>query len=200
MPALLTSPLLQSIYAEELRMRNAISIQRSPVVDGFQLGPWKFGRGELIMASSWHEARNRETWNEMGRLGERHDVEEFWAERFVSYSDDPTSGPKKVDAAKVRGGEEAEKVAGAGKEEVKLRFTPEKVTGQFIPYGGGENICPGRFYAKQEALAGMALFLSKFEIEVDEQAVVEPNMDQFGFGVMAPKGKIAARMRRRKVE
>ncbi|KFY81326.1 hypothetical protein V500_11534 [Pseudogymnoascus sp. VKM F-4518 (FW-2643)] len=203
MQALLTSPLLQSIYAEELRLRNAILIQRTPIVDTFKIGPWKFPKGDMIMASSWQEARNRETWNQRGRNGEEHDVEEFWAERFLVYKDDPLSGPRLVDAAKVKSGEEAEKAERAeGGEAAPPKFAPEKVAGQFIPYGGGENICPGRFYAKQEAMAGMALFLAKFEIELQLEPgrVLVPNKNQFGFGVMGPVGEIKARMRRRKVE
>ncbi|KFY18446.1 hypothetical protein V493_08610 [Pseudogymnoascus sp. VKM F-4281 (FW-2241)] len=142
MQALLTSPLLQSIYAEELRLRNANFIQRTPIVDDFKIGPWKFPKGNLIIASSWKEARNRETWNQRGRDGEEHDVEEFWAERFLVYKDDPFSGPRLVDAAKVKSGEEAEKTDGG--EAAPPKFAPEKVAGQFIPYGGGENMCPGR--------------------------------------------------------
>ena len=116
------------------------------------------------------------------------------------YKDDPLSGPRRVDAAKVKGGEEVEKTEGG--EAAAPKFAPEKVAGQFIPYGGGENICPGRFYAKQEAMAGMAMFLAKFEIELQLEPgrVLEPNKKQFGFGVMEPKGEIRARMRRRKVE
>lgn len=200
MQALLTSPILQSIYAEELRLRNAMLIQRTPIDDTFKIGPWKFPKGDLIIASSWQEARNRETWNQRGRDGEEHDVENFWAERFLVYKDDPFSGPRLVDPAKVKGGEEAEKVE--GKEAVPPKFAPEKVAGQFIPYGGGENICPGRFYAKQEAMAGMALFLTKFDIELQLEPgrVLVPNKKQFGFGVMGPAGQIKARMRRRKVD
>ncbi|KFY51268.1 hypothetical protein V497_09285 [Pseudogymnoascus sp. VKM F-4516 (FW-969)] len=201
MQPLLASPILQSIYAEELRLRNAIFIQRTPIIDTFKMGPWKFPKGDLIIVSSWQEARNRETWNQRGRDGEEHDVEEFWAERFLVYKDDPLSGPRLVDAAKVKkGGEEVDKVADG--EASPPKFAPEKVAGQFIPYGGSENICPGRFYAKQEAMAGMALFLAKFEIElqIEPGRVLEPNKAQFGFGVMGPKGAIKARMRRRKVE
>jgi cytochrome P450 len=73
------------------------------------------------------------------------------------------------------------------------------VTGSFIPFGGGQNICPGRFYAKQEALGAMAMFLTMFDIELKEKDKLPlPNMMFFPFGVIPPKGKFPARMRRRK--
>lgn len=37
--------------------------------------------------------------------------------------------------------------------------------GMFFPYGGGDAICPGRYYAKAEILAAVALFIFTFEIE-----------------------------------
>lgn len=43
MPKLLTLPLLQSIYSEELRLRAAVMVQRTAMVDNFTLGDgeWK---------------------------------------------------------------------------------------------------------------------------------------------------------------
>ena len=38
--------------------------------------------------------------------------------------------------------------------------------GSYFPYGGGTAVCPGRFYAKQEILAAVALFLTSFDFEV----------------------------------
>ena len=46
MPKLLSNPLLQSVYCEELRLRNGVVIQRVPTVDNFKIGPWKFQRTE----------------------------------------------------------------------------------------------------------------------------------------------------------
>jgi cytochrome P450 len=57
-PKLLSQPLLQSIYSEELRMRAGVAIQRVPVIDNFSIGPWKFPRDQMIVASSWHEHRD----------------------------------------------------------------------------------------------------------------------------------------------
>jgi cytochrome P450 len=150
MPKLLLSPLLQSIYCEELRLRNGVIIQRVPVVDNFKIGPWKFPKGQMIIASSWHEQRDRSIWNE-GPVNERfHSVDDFWAERFLVYPNDPSTGPRKPSPdMKVKIQKSDEKTV-----DEKPKFTAIPVTGSFIPYGGGEKICPGRFYAKVRLLCG----------------------------------------------
>ncbi|KAH7419535.1 cytochrome P450 [Cadophora sp. MPI-SDFR-AT-0126] len=194
MPKLLANPLLQSIYSEELRLRNGVIIQRVPVVDRFKIGNWLFPKGDMIVASSWHEQRDRSVWNEGPVKGEMHSVEDFWAERFLVYPNDPNSGPAKPG----RDTKTKAKVA-AKDEDNRPKFTTDSVTGSYIPYGGGTKICPGRFYAKQEAIGSMAMFLTMFDIELEKQDLPQPNMEYFPFGVVPPLGTFPARMRRRKV-
>jgi cytochrome P450 len=38
-------------------------------------------------------------------------------------------------------------------------------SGNYFPYGGGTAACPGRYYAKQEILAAVALVIAKFDFE-----------------------------------
>ncbi|KAH8896784.1 cytochrome P450 [Thozetella sp. PMI_491] len=38
-------------------------------------------------------------------------------------------------------------------------------TGDFFPYGGGSIMCPGRFFAKQEILAAVAIIITSFDIK-----------------------------------
>lgn len=199
METIVTAPVLQAVYAEELRLRGSAFVQRVPIADNFKVGPWKFPKDSMVVVSSWHEGRNKDVWNEHDREGRMHSVDEFWPDRFLTHADDPLSGPRKVDGSKVAkagGVAPMEKVDGG--EEPK--FTTETVTGAFVPYGGGQNGCPGRFYAKQEAIAGMALFLSKFDIELKPGPEPKPDMEQFAFGVLPPKEKTAARIRRKKAE
>ena len=198
MLVLLSNPLLQSIYSEELRLRNGVIIQRVPIVDNFKIGPWKFPKGDMVIASSWHEQRDRNVWNEGPVNGEFHSVEDFWAERFLVYPNDPSTGPRKP------GSEDTTKTTRPGEEEKgdkdKPVYTTESVTGSYIPYGGGHHMCPGRFYAKQEAIGAMVIFLNMFDIELKraENDFPKPNLDYFAFGVVPPVGKFPARMRRRK--
>lgn len=194
MPKLLASPLLQSVYSEELRLRNGVMIQRVPVVDNFKIGNWKLPKGDMIIASSWHEQRDRSVWNEGPVDGQFHSVEDFWAERFIVYPNDPDSGPAKP------GRDAKSKTKTAVKDaDNRPKFTVDSVTGSYIPYGGGQKICPGRFYAKQEAIGAMALFLTMFDIELEKSDLPQPNMEYFPFGVVPPLGTFPARMRRRKV-
>ncbi|KAK5661823.1 hypothetical protein OQA88_9925 [Cercophora sp. LCS_1] len=40
--------------------------------------------------------------------------------------------------------------------------------GAFVPFGGGTGACPGRFLAKQEILVGLAMIVSRFDVEFVE--------------------------------
>ncbi|ESZ99173.1 hypothetical protein SBOR_0457 [Sclerotinia borealis F-4128] len=187
MPDLLSNLLLQSIYCEELRLRNSSTIQRSPISSNFKIGPWKFPKNDIILMSIWFAGRDKTVWNE-GANGE-HDVESFWPERFIVYPNDPHSGPRKPDSTKHHN-HNTEKIT-------EPKLVTDTVNGSWIPYGGGQKICPGRFFAKQEAIGGMAIFLSKFDIELIGNQIPEPDLSYFALGVLPPKGKYPARLRRR---
>ncbi|CAG8959562.1 hypothetical protein HYFRA_00001463 [Hymenoscyphus fraxineus] len=191
--ALLSSPLLQSLFSEELRLRTSVTVQRSPQSD-FQLGSYTIPKGSVMFSSSWHEQKDPAIWNESPTLRSpvSHPLTEFWAERFLIYDDDPYSGPSSPSTS----------TSPTSKPHLdttmKPKFTIAPVSGSFIPFGGGKKVCPGRFYAKYEAICGMALFLSMYEIELDVKAgEVEMDKKYFFFGVMPPKNKISGRMRRR---
>jgi len=190
MPKLLSNALLQSIYSEELRLRNAVMIQRTTLADTVMIGDYRFPKGDMIIASSWHEARDRSIWNE-GSESSFHSVEDFWADRFIFYPNDASSGPGKAPLKKSR--------LTTAKDVEKPQFSAEPVTGSFIPYGGGQKICPGRFYAKQEAIGSVALFLKAYDVELEPgQGLPEPNMEFFPFGVVQPTRAFRAKMRRRR--
>jgi cytochrome P450 len=48
----------------------------------------------------------------------------------------------------------------------KLTFSLTGTNGKFFPFGGGRGICPGRVFAKQEVLVGVAMVLSNFDFDV----------------------------------
>ncbi|KAL4916491.1 cytochrome P450 [Aspergillus aurantiobrunneus] len=79
---LTSSPLLQSVYAEVLRLRVALLLNRTPTQGAAQLGPWKLERGRFIVMSTQHAARNEAAWAAHTQDG-KHPVDEFWAERFL---------------------------------------------------------------------------------------------------------------------
>lgn len=194
MSRILANPLLQSTYSEELRLRNGVIIQRVPAVDTSTIGPWKFSKGKK---KSSHllvtEKRDRSVWNEGPVNGVLlHSVEDFWAERFIVYPNEPNSGPRKH-------GRNSKPRAKTVSEEVgSPKFSTDSVTGAYIHFGGGLNICPGRSYAGQEVIGAFAMFLAMFDIELEEKNLPQPNLAFFPLGVVPPKGKCPVKIRRQK--
>ena len=114
-------------------------------------------------------------------------VEVFCAERFLEYPKphpDCTHPSTKSDQAAV-GLQPAPK------------FSLKDRSGDWIPYGGGQRMCPGRHFAKQEMIASLAIMLTLFDIELLDEAGRIPNNDMvgFGFGVLWPKGATPVRMK-----
>ncbi|KAK6827835.1 hypothetical protein PG987_011176 [Apiospora arundinis] len=55
--------------------------------------------------------------------------------------------------------------------------------GNFFPYGGGNIICPGRFFAKQEILAAVAMVVASFDMEFVENVQLDGKPSERGPGV-----------------
>lgn len=76
----------------------------------------------------------------------------------------------------------------------------EGLAGTWVPYGGGQHWCPGRFFAKNEMMAAFALISSAYDIELQNPGLKpEPDMAFFPIGMLPPKGKIPVRIRRRQI-
>lgn len=85
-------------------------------------------------------------------------------------------------------------------------FSIARTTGKFFPFGGGKTICPGRIFAKQEAMGAFAMVLSRFEfdfvgyVDVDKKATDQfPGMPKAfpGSGTLSPGGDMVVKIRRR---
>jgi cytochrome P450 len=186
-PNLCSQPLVQSIYAEVLRLRSGTVINRVPTSPDLHIGGWHFKQGEPVIASTYNAARDPSVWNQ-GTFDEPHPVDEFWPERFIVYPDNPNSGPVLKSSR-----QQQEDSDGS-----KPLFSMDGTAGSWIPYGGGARMCPGRHFAKKEMIVTMAMFLTAFDIELSErESSIEPDLRYFMFGVMHPMGKIPARIRRR---
>ena len=196
---LCSGPLLQSIYAETLRLRVAIIITRTPERSDYKLGEWIFPKDELIGISSRTAAMDEELWN-FGTVGNPHLLNEFWSDRFLIYPNDANSGPLKkrtlqADEKKIT---TTESLTGKETQEPP-RFSTEGLSGAWIPYGGGQRMCPGRHFAKQEIIASFAMLCTAYDIELrtEKGSKPEPDMSYFPFGGLPPKGKTPFRIRRR---
>ena len=129
------------------------------------------------MAASWQPAHSA-MWDVSG-----HPANTFWPERFIEMPNIPASNL-----------------------EEKSAYEKAMRTEEFFPYGGGHVICSGRFFAKQEILAAVALFVTKYDVEfqgwVDRKGKVtnrppQPDETMAGVGVLTPDGDAKVRIRRR---
>lgn len=198
--ALCSQPLLQSIYAETLRLRVALFITRTPEQEAFDIGEWKFPPGRTIALSSRSGAMDPSVWN-AGTPADRHPLDTFWADRFLIYPNDPTSGPVRKDPAEIEKYRlHDESSSQVDSIDTNPRFSMEGLAGGWIPYGGGQRMCPGRHFAKQEIIGTLATLLEHFEIRLKEpEDGREPGCDMrfFPFGGLPPNKEIPFSLRRR---
>lgn len=179
-------------------------MERTPEVNDFHLGPWIFPKDIMIGMFSLTTAFNKTIWN-IGGDENPHPLQTFWAERFLIYPDDENSGP-------LRESEKAVMLSQALKNDTVLdstapsapsssipKFSLEGLTGAWIPYGGGQRMCPGRHFAKQEIIWTFAFLLSRYEIELclPESPPPKSNMYYFPLGELPPTSKVPVRIRRR---
>ena len=184
--------LLQSVYAETLRLRVAILVTRAPEHENFQLGEYSFPKDKIIALSSRTAAMDETLWN-TGSTDQPHPLNQFWPERFLVYPNDPTSGPLRNRKAKALSTETSVNAS------TEPRFSMEGLQGGWVPYGGGQRMCPGRHFAKQEIIGTFALMASYFNVELltPQGFQFEADMKYFPLGGLPPTQKIPFRIRRR---
>lgn len=192
-------PILQSMYAETLRVYTSLFALRSAAHGGFNLGNLTFPKDELLALDTRVAAMDRSIWN-VGPTTYAHEgthpVNQFWAERFLVYPDDPTSGPVRFNPSKARLPPPDSPYAA----EKGPKFTMDGLTGAWLPFGGGTRQCPGRNFAKQEIILSFSVMFSMLDIELlgtDKTGSRRPDMKYYGLGTLPPKGKVPFRIRRR---
>lgn len=187
-PRLGSGPLLQSVYAETLRLRVAALIVRETAQRDFSfLGRWI--RKEVLTVSSQTEAMSPEIWSN-GIAEAPRPLHQFWARRFLVDPVDLASGPRRRAAPP-----KAAKPTAQGGEGPPY-FSLEGLAASWTPYGGGKSLCPGRHFAKREIILTTAVFLALFDIESVGRPEVHSDMRRFGFGTMLPNVKVLFRIRR----
>ena len=198
---LCSQPLLQSIYAETLRLRVALFVTRTPEHEDFNLGEWKLPAKTAIALSSRTAAMNPSIWN-AGTFENPKPLHTFWADRFLIYPNDPSSGPLRKDLADEKIlPRHGRSTTVETLSETESTFSMDGVAGGWIPYGGGQRMCPGRHFAKQEIIGTLALLLTHYEIvlRVSKEGVAESDMRFFPFGGLPPTKEIPFSMRRRRI-
>ena len=73
------------------------------------------------------------------------------------------------------------------------------LSGGWVPFRGGVRMFPGRFFAKNEMMASLAMLMTSYDIELltPESWKLEPDMSYYLVGALPPKGAIPVRMRKR---
>ncbi|KAL3296482.1 7-alpha-hydroxycholest-4-en-3-one 12-alpha-hydroxylase [Colletotrichum asianum] len=199
---LYSRPLLQSVYLETLRLSVAAPVTRISRVPKFQLGKWTVKKDEMMFATTWVASRDTTFWNR-GKVDystgkAEHEVDAFWAERFLEFEDDLGSGPvRKSDSTSA-----GIKPLDAGRLS-KAKVVETGMQGYYYPFGGGSKMCPGRFFAKRQILVTVALMLRAFDIELLDPITAcktEPSMPMTPVGTVRPNVKTAFRIRKRDLD
>lgn len=168
MAGVMSSPLLQSIYAEALRMHASLMLTRSPTSGDHRIGDFVLPKGGLICIPADLAASDEALW---GRERTARPLAHFWAERFLV----------------TERGEDGTETA---------HFSTKGLDGAWIPYGGGALICPGRHLSKLEMIGGVAVFAAYFQIDMSS-GVPPMDHAFFGLGAQPPAGAVPVRLRRR---
>ena len=189
MKKLSSSALMQSIWAETLRLRVALNVVRGTEYRDFNLGNWLIPRGKIIAIPTRAAHMDESVWS-TGSSEVLHPLNEFWADRFLIYPNTTGSGPSRPDTL------DRNKPGEAYREEP--RFSTENVRGAFIPFGGGNNICPGRHFAKHEMMFSFVLLTTMYDIELHKgTATPDVDLSHYGHGTLPPKAQVPFRIRRR---
>lgn len=156
---LMSSPLLQSIYAETLRLHVSINVTRQ-LTSNITLGEFSLEKGSVIQAATEICHLEEAVWGVPG-----HPASEFWAERHIKHVQEDDGQWKRQFAMTKKPGE----FFPFG----KLKSIMLKARDVFVEAnrcgmsGGGLGMCPGRFFAKQEVILTIAMLVSMFDIEFE---------------------------------
>jgi cytochrome P450 len=175
-------------------------IHRIVTVNDFQLGEWGIPKGSILGISSMTGAINQSIWN-TGSEDDPHPLDKFWEERFLIYPDRPTSGPvRKKDGVSVSHEQESRESGSIGEQESNEPiFSTKGLNGTYLAFGGGNEMCPGRHFARQEAFCIVAKLVLEYDIELLVPPNWEPKMDfrYFPLGTLPPVEEVPFRIRRR---
>lgn len=172
---LCSAPLHQSAYAEVLRLRVAVPSLRMSETESFSLGDYTVPKDTTLVILSNITARNHTAWASARPCTVSKPLDQFWAERFlVPSDDDPEKMPEK--------------------------FSLDGLQACWMPYGGGQLICPGRHLAKNEIIGALAVIMEAFEVEFTDLRRAEcvgVNLDGVPSGALPPTTGVPVKIRRR---
>lgn len=188
---LINVPLLQSIYHELMRLRVEVQTIFNSDKEDVHVNEWRIPKGSLIVVPAGAAHRDPNIWNT--RDGQ-HPLDQFWADRFLAYPDDPQSGPRNPIQSTVNRVETPSDGARGG----RPRFVSSGLADSYMPFGIGERTCPGRGFARREIIMFIALIVGQYDIELlPAKRNYEATTEFYGIGTQRPKNKIPFRVRTR---
>ncbi|KAG9241617.1 cytochrome P450 [Calycina marina] len=186
---LLGIPLLQSIYAEVLRLRVEVVHLFHSKHEDIQLKEWKIPKSHLSVIETYSAHKNADFWNT--RDGQ-YPLDTFWADRFLIYPNDPSSGPLKKSQRELKS--KAAETMSPGKPFFKESGTADS----FFPYGIGERTCPGRFFARRAIISVCATIVHDYDIDLlNGRNHFQTNDVFWGTGTQRALTKIPFKIRKR---
>ena len=202
---LCNQPLLQSCYAETLRMYVAVYIIRKPVYEDAQVLDYVIPKDKMIVVSSSMAHMDKRNWN-TGDL-EEHPVERFWGERFLTYgSTASTRPPLSRDNSSFSSASSHSRaplstpIPTSKTKPLEPKFSLNGYSGAWIPFGGGIHQCPGRHWVKLQMLVSFAMINNAFDIEIlDGIEKLGVDMAKYGLGALQPKEKVRFRIRKKAI-
>ncbi|KAF2444073.1 cytochrome P450 [Karstenula rhodostoma CBS 690.94] len=112
---------------------------------------WMIPKGSLVLASSTPAHMDSEVWCTDGPQS-HPPVDVFWPRRFLQPDSEGT-----------------------------MKFSQKATEGSWAPFGGGVNPCPGRQFAKLQAILTVALLVSRFDCRVSRGADVENEYEELRY-------------------
>ncbi|KAJ8108372.1 hypothetical protein OPT61_g8224 [Boeremia exigua] len=166
---------LQSLHAETCRKYGVTIPARRVVAPSFALDEkYVVPQGTTIIMPSKYAGQYTPGWAAIRHSLIEKPLEQFWPERFL-----------------------------VNKEVEKERFSDAGLVGSWTSFGGGAHHCPGRFWARNIGMVMLAVFFGDYEVQIDDvegARQLDPVWFESAYGTARPKGKIAARIRRRELQ